>query len=550
MRKFTRFIKFIAKIWKIFWVRLVVIFGAIVAICAAAGAFNSAESFGDKIAEVLTSGDILLTFLIAAVSLIVARVTMLTMSRLEDAYKLEENQKKIIVKYYDHKKTKPGATNFYTPDGAFMYISFPPKQARRRPRNPQKKHTEDFDIYDDIIQAYLADDTAPSADDGYALYLPGVNVFANVEGNARVRFVDRDLKKVPPGFVRENALALMEAHKTSNYSNNETIRLKDVTYDPDRRELSLFTERTQYFDMLITNRCIDYKLNGLISVRDVYEGGKTITPLKDSELSNQIGINGLIFTADGYLLLEKRGYKKSIWKGKLAQPISLAMKKRATNSFLKDGVLTPDYDGDDSQRAAAEHAYVSDVFKKIIFDTISDNFGLTEDDIRDFDISKNMFGVARDLLEGGKPNIYFYVIVNITADECKKTLEDRAKRSAAVTIRERKQDRQLPNLTYDKIDSDYYLVHCNDIGVDFNYNVKVKAKNIKKVGRKFFPMVNRLSAKADGLAYRTRCRFGVSMKEECGDALLACFYYMGACRERLKAELELAHTECVKQKEV
>lgn len=575
MKRLSRFFRVLIKILSNFWVRLVLLFGVMIAICAAAGAFSSAQSFGEKITEVLTSGDILLTFLIAAVSLIVARITLITMSKLEDSYKLESNQKKIIIKYSDHKKTKAGDVNFYTPDGAFMYLATPPKHKRRRPHNPEKKHTEEHDMYDEMITSYMVGtkdetklaednsdikdqkdakgktDAAPKTDEReYSLLLPGVNVYANIEGNTSVRFDDSDKKAVPPDFVRENALALMEAHKNSKYSNNETIRLKDVTYDAENQELVLHTERTQYFDMLITNRCMDFQLNGLVSVRDVYESGKRVSRLNESQLSNQIGINGLIFTADGYLLLEKRGYKKVIWKGKLAQPISLAMKKLAVADAMKDGVLAADASDTPDAQAAADHAYASNIFKKIILKTIADNFGITEPDICEFDISRNLFGIAQDLLEGGKPNIYFYVIVKKTAAQCKQMLEDRARRAAAATISERKKEKELPNLSYSKLDSDYYLFPVEDIGIDFNYSLCLKARKMLKVNRKFAPMVNILSVKADGLAFRTKQRLDLDFKEECGEALLTCFYYMDICRARLAEELEIARADCMKDKEV
>ena len=580
MRKLMRFFRFIAKAWSNFWVRIVILMGAILGICALGGAFDSKESFGKKIIEILTSGDVMVTFLVAAVTLIVAHIAVVMMSKLEDSYKIEADQKKIIIKYSGHEKRAVDDKCFFTPDGVFMYLTCPPKNCNRRrfckrPHNWTKRHTEERELRADIIYSYLAltDKEKEEAKEKekanaalgtrsrkvkperekkreckwvwlrerlrererakqiiqsktYSLYLPGLNLFANIKGDAKVCFKDKNTLVEPPDFVRENALDLMEAHKNSKYSNNSTIRLKNVTYNSASNRLVLETERTQYFDMLITNRCMDFKLKSLVSVRDVYESGSKITPLEKSLLSNQIGINGLIFTADGYLLLEKRGYKKVTWKGKLAQPISLAMKKDTVASKMKDGVLCADVNDQMSEEErvegeARDHYYT----------------GLTEDDIEEFDISRNLLGIARDLLEGGKPNIYFYVIVKKTADECKQMLEERARRAAEATISVRKETKDMPNISYDKLDSDYYLISLDDIGIDFGYKLKVKAKKIKKVYRKFRPMVMLLPAKADGFAYRVKRKLGLSLKEECGDALLTCLYYVGLCRERLDNEL-------------
>lgn len=590
MRKLMRFFRFIAKAWSIFWVRIVVLFGVILGICAIGGAFDSKESFSEKAIELLTSGDVLVTLLIAAITLVVAHIAVVMMSKLEDSYKIEADQKKIIIKYSGHKKRTIDDNCFYDLDGVFMYLTCPPKNCNRRrfckrPHNWTKRHTEERELRADIIYSYLAltDKEKEEAKEKekanaalgtrsrnvkperekkreckwvwlrerlrekerakqiiqsktYSLYLPGLNLFANIKGDTKVCFEDKNTLVEPPDFVRENALDLMEAHKNSKYSNNSTIRLKNISYDDKSKKLVLETERTQYFDMLITNRCMDFKLKSLVSVRAVYESGSKITPLEKSLLSNQIGINGLIFTADGYLLLEKRGYKKVTWKGKLAQPISLAMKKDDIASEMRDDRLLPHLDEKGNEKETPE-VYANGIFKTIISKTIKNNFGITEGDIEKFDISRNLLGVARDLLEGGKPNIYFYVVVKKTADECKQMLEERAKRAAEATISVRKETKDMPNISYDKLDSDYYLIALDDIGIDFGYKLKVKAKNIKKVYRKFRPMVMLLPAKADGFAYRVKRKLGLSLKEECGDALLTCLHYVGVCRERLDNEL-------------
>ena len=144
-----------------------------------------------------------------------------------------------------------------------------------------------------------------------------------MNGDTSVVFRDTDVMRELPGFVRENAAALLAAHGGSSISNNVTIRLKKAGYDEQKRELVLDTERSLYFYMLVTNRCMDYSISDTMTLREVYEFNDKVSPLEESKLGNQIGINGLVFTSDGYLLIEKRGKKKTTWKGKLAQPISL-----------------------------------------------------------------------------------------------------------------------------------------------------------------------------------------------------------------------------------
>ena len=501
--------KFLKKVFSNFWVRIIGLTAAIAAIFALAGAFDSFTAFWTEIKEFITSGDTISLVVVAAVSLIIASFALRGRKFLEESMKVEDDHHKIVCKYSGHAKTDPKKEP-YTPDGASMYLTNLPAD-RKTPRNPEgDKHSSAYKARKKDIDDYMKG----------KLYLPSVNVYANVDGNTQVKIVDTDEKFELPRFVRDNALALMEAHGDSSFSNNVTIRLNDLTVD-DGNKLTLKTGRSQYFDMLITNRCMDYKLNDLLSLRDVFESGSTVSPIGESQLGNQIGINGLIFTRDGYLLVEKRGYNKAIWKNKFAQPISLAMKKSSIECLKTGKTITDSADK---------------VFEDIILGTIKTNFGLTAEDILQFDLSRNFMGVARDLLEGGKPNMYFYVTVNKSAEELDAYLEDKAKRASVDGASEK--DKTLPKLPNDKLDSDYYLIPYEDFAISYRYNLSVKARRIIFVKRLYAPRVSKSAAKWDGGYYRHKCRVDGSIKREVGEALLACLYYAEACKDRLKNEIK------------
>ena len=497
------------KIFDNFWIRLIGLVAVIAGIFALAGAFQSFETFWQAIRDFITSGDTISIVVVAAVSLIIASFALRGRRFLEESMKVEDDHHKIICKYSDHPKTEPHTQN-YTPDGAFMYLSNLPAK-RKRPHNPENdKHSKEYKARKSDIDAYV----------NGKLYLPNVNVYANIAGDTQVEISDSPVKFELPRFVRDNALALMEAHGASSFSNGVTIRLNDVAVDGNK--LTLSTGRSQYFDMLITNRCMDYQLNDLLSLRDVFESGKKVSRLSESQLGNQIGINGLIFTTDGYILVEKRGYHKAIWKNKFAQPISLAMKKSDIKNFDADGKIA-----DDAEK----------VFKNIILGTIKKNFGITENEILKFNLSKNFFGIARDLLEGGKPNMYFYVTVNMTARQLDEFLEKKAKDASSDN---EKIDRStLPEITTDKLDSDYYLIRYSDFAVDYKYSLKVKARDMIFVKRLYAPRVSKIASAVDGGYYRHKCRINGNIKRECGEALLACLYYAEVCKDRLQKEIEL-----------
>ena len=268
---------------------------------------------------------------------------------------------------------------------------------------------------------------------------------------------------------------------------------------------------------------MDYRLNGSVSVREVYEFKNTVSPLSETMLGNQIGINGLIFTRDGYLLIEKRGRKKTTWKDKFAQPISLAMKES-------------DLRLDEAGKLGGTPEAAEENFRKIVLTTIGKNFGISEEDILPFRAENNFFGIARDLLEGGKPNFYFYVVTKRNAAELAEFLEDKARRAAEKCGAP---GEVLPKLSQDKLDNAFYLVKYDDIRVDFGYDLKLCARSVYRIRRKFFPLASVAAQAFDGLGFRFRRAFGGKVEKECGEALLACLSFAHICRDRLKKEIAL-----------
>ena len=510
MRKFGRFLK---KVGTNFWVQLVFLIGCIAAIFALGGVFSSPDAIGQEILEIITSVDIISILLAAVFSLIVARIVLRIRHITEETKKIEQDHHKIVCKYNGHAKADIDRTqNFCDREGVFMYLDRLPAK-RKTGKNPEDDSTTDtYKQREKDIASYK----------NGRLYLPVTSVYTNALGNTKICFRDSVERYKLPTFVQENTLKLMEAHFVSKTTNSDTVRLNDFSFGDGC--LYLDTMRTQYFDMLMTNRCMDYALDDVVTMREVYEYNSKVTPLKESQLGNQIGINGLIVSNDGYILMEKRGRKKAVWKDKFAQPISLAMKK---NDLV-------DPDGKIGGACADAEA----TFQNIILKTVKKNFGLTEKELLPFRIETNFFGIARDLLEGGKPNLYFYVTANMSADELKAFLEDRAKGASRGEA-----GVKFPSLTKDKLESDFYLIHNEDIEIDYDYALKIKARKIKRIKRRYAPTVSRLRAAFDGFGYRLKKAFNLSLKKGCGEALLSCFYYADACSERLTAEQKHGRTD-------
>ncbi len=464
------------------------------------GVFDDLQTSSDKIINILSSQETVSVFLAGILSLGMARILRKCNYYLEESLKIDDDHHKIIRKYSGHKKEdiEPGE-NYYDKTGVFMYINHTKSIYKNELKNREK---------DRFSKAYQAHEEEVEYFKQKKLYLPSVNVFTNLLGNAKMVFHDASEAHKLPTFVIEHADELLMAHKHSQTRNNNTIRLNDFHYEGDT--LTLSTQRSTYYHMLLTNRCMDYNFSNGLCLRDLYEYEKKICPLPRSKFGNQIGINGLIVTSDGYVLIEKRDHKKTTWKNKFAQSVSLALKVDEVTLNENDII------GDTFEEASAS-------IRSVIEKTIRSNFGLTGSEYKEFVFEKNFLGIARDLLEGGKPNLYFFVETLCTAGQLAEKLRETAQNDEAKTA-----------LDSGKLDSDYYLVKFSDIQINYNYVMNLDRKKAIKISRKVYPRVPKRIYVWDVVKHRVARTFAPQLRRECGEALLVTISYLELCKERIE----------------
>lgn len=206
-----------------------------------------------------------------------------------------------------------------------------------------------------------------------------------------------------PEFSSTHYRELIAAHDASSTYNQINLRV-DGIYERDEAVYIDFS-RTTYFDSLVTNRAIDFKIDG-VSVRDLYACGPLLDPLERSPLSNHMGFNGMVETADGKFVFIKRHKRVSV--GKNTMQCSVAASLKAKRALEKNGVLS----------------------KKKIIDAIAleieDEFNLTKLDhyedrkkeiFAGLSFEKNVLYFYRDLMEGGKPQLMFYAKIALESEE-------------------------------------------------------------------------------------------------------------------------------------
>lgn len=466
-----------------------------------------------NIVELLRDDITISVFFVGIISSVFPRIGRWISGVLEESNKISDNHHEIIAQYKGHKGRTPEDSksdkedkNLIDKIGTCMelrgdHVGFQKdsesKNGGKAASVSQSKNKE-WDLYDKKR----------------ILYLPSINLFANKTGKTEVVFKDTNELFQLPDFIINNAMNLMAAHKNSSKRNNDTIRLDDILYE--KNKLTLLTRRSMYYHMLITNRCMDYEFSEGMTLRNVYEYRSTISPLTESKFSNQIGINGLVLTKDGYVLIEKRDHKKTTWKNKFAQSISLALKE---GDLISNGNQSIENTYDAANRR----------LKHIIEKTLRDNFGLEKgkedcegDYKEEFELRRNFLGLARDLLEGGKPNLYFYVVVDYTAEEFCEVL----KKKAQCTDDEQR-------LKTEKLNSDYYLVKYSDISINYNYELKLDRTKCHRVRRHVYPRTRKTAEIWEVIRHAMTKRFDKDYRRECGEALLVTLSYLEMCEERI-----------------
>lgn len=189
-----------------------------------------------------------------------------------------------------------------------------------------------------------------------------------------------------PDFIKQHHDYLLNAHMESSVYNQVNIRLDDIIYNNQTKELTLKSSRTTYYDSLATNRCLDYKVSKGVSAREILNPGPWLHTLKESNFSNHIGFNLFFITSDHKIVLIRRNSKVSVAKNKVGSGVSASLKTKF--ALDENGVFT------------------SDTFKRAILKEIKDELKVAVQHDK-FSLKKSMIAFYQDAVEGGKPQFLF-----------------------------------------------------------------------------------------------------------------------------------------------
>lgn len=227
--------------------------------------------------------------------------------------------------------------------------------------------------------------------DSEKLYLPQSVLIApdlspQLLNSLKIRLIDKDF--LPP-YKNQDGL---KYYKKSNSYNELTARL--ASYEDGE----LVFQGCGYFDWLETNLSADLDRSPLPTLREDACHDYALKQLNDTKLANISGINGLLFTNDGYMIYQKRSSDVLVRPGQLCSGFSGTIDKIDIENVCRSP--SPVLADLDTVREAVEEV------------------GIDRTQVNDI----TFLGLTRELIRAGTPEFFYSVKLNISRDEVLKLL--------------------------------------------------------------------------------------------------------------------------------
>jgi hypothetical protein len=152
---------------------------------------------------------------------------------------------------------------------------------------------------------------------------------------------------------------------------------------------------SSYFDYVATNLALDYRNGDAPSLRSQINGQGRLEPLNESVLANATGVDGLLFSVDGYLVLQRR----------------------RRNVLVRPGQICAGWSGTIDK---------SDIVNAIHAGGTFDHLDATREMVEEIGISRRhikalqFLGVTRELVRGGAPEMFYAADVALPRAEIER----------------------------------------------------------------------------------------------------------------------------------
>ena len=220
--------------------------------------------------------------------------------------------------------------------------------------------------------------------------------------------------------IKEYYTELWNAHDSSNIYNQLNVRVDE--WEVQGESFIMNTSRTTYYDSLVTNRAMDFKWSNGLNIRDKYQYGPFFKRLSQSPLSNHLGFNGFVESQDGFIPFVLRKGNVSIGKGTYGTSVGASLK---------------------TKYALDNQGFTIEGLSNAMVQEIKDEIKLDVQDV--FDVNKHVIAAYRDIVEGGKPQLLFWVKVKKQKEEI-ETIFREAMKSKIIQEKAARHDKELKEL--------------------------------------------------------------------------------------------------------
>lgn len=206
---------------------------------------------------------------------------------------------------------------------------------------------------------------------------------------------------------------LLEFHKQSKciLKNLPLVRLYDYHFDKRANKLFLIYEKTSYYKSVTTNDSIDLVISPPeVRIRDILEPYGKLSPFKSSLCSNHLGVDALLILKDGYIPLRVRSERVFV------APVSLETSVSGTFKYSWNDPENPEDKEHPGYLKGKKEGYGIPCPFQAVKAQAYEELGLEEGKHYQKD---NIFliGFSRDLIRGGKPQLFFIINADINKKE-------------------------------------------------------------------------------------------------------------------------------------
>lgn len=250
---------------------------------------------------------------------------------------------------------------------------------------------------------------------GFPAYLPQVMSFDNTEKNLELQDIFFQIKSEPfqlPSTLKNlDILSYYKAFVTRHNRklfDGDCIRLAKIDFNlNDSVKTITFTlQKAKYFDYLQTNLSLDFKLNkNELSLRErihIQQQNHRLEPIEYSNLANILGINILLITKEGALILQKRSSSTLIRPNEICSSASGTVEPKDIKS---------------SYFSLANYRYFEPFLREL-----QEEISVESNHINQYNII--FLGITRELIRGGLPELFFVIYTDLTSNQIQESYQN------------------------------------------------------------------------------------------------------------------------------